>query len=95
MIIRKKILVACGGAIATSTVAANKIRELCKKEGIDADVSQCRVTEIETKKEGVDLIVTTAKVKKDHGVPVIHGVAYISGIGIDKTEQAILDVLKK
>lgn len=42
----KKVLVACGGAVATSTVAANKIRALLKENNIDADVSQCRVSEL-------------------------------------------------
>lgn len=91
----KKVMVACGGAVATSTVAANKIRELAKKEGISVEVTQCRVNELESKKDGIDLIVTTAKVRKDYGVPVIHGVAFISGINIQATEQKILEVLKQ
>lgn len=91
----KRVIVACGGAVATSTVAANRIRELAKKEGIQVEVTQCRINELDSKKDGIDLIVTTAKVKKDYGVPVIHGVAYISGINIEATEQKILDVLKK
>ncbi|WP_207941885.1 PTS system, galactitol-specific IIB component [Enterococcus sp. DIV2402] len=91
---KKRIIVACGGAIATSTVAANRIRELLKANGIDGEVKQTRITELEAEKDGADLIVTTAKVKKDFGVPTIHGVAFISGIGIDKLEQQILDVLK-
>lgn len=92
---KKRVIVACGGAIATSTVAANKIRELMKANGIDGEVKQTRITELEAEKEGADLIVTTAKVKKEFGVPLIHGVAFISGIGIDKLEQQILAVLKK
>ena len=40
----KKILVACGGAVATSTVAAEHVRGLCKANGIDADVQQCRIS---------------------------------------------------
>lgn len=91
----KKVIVACGGAVATSTVAANKIRELAKREGIPVEVSQCRVNELESKKDGIDLIVTTAKVKKDYGVPVIHGVAFVSGVNIAATEEKILDVLRK
>jgi PTS system galactitol-specific IIB component len=91
---KKRIIVACGGAIATSTVAANRIRELLKANGIDGEVKQTRITELEAEKDGADLIVTTAKFKKDFGVPTIHGVAFISGIGIDKLEQQILDVLK-
>lgn len=89
----KKILVACGGAVATSTVAANKIKELLKDNNIEADVQQCRVSELSSKAADTDLIVTTAKVDRDYGVPVIHGIAYISGVGIEKTNQQILDNL--
>lgn len=91
---KKRIIVACGGAIATSTVAANRIRELLKTNGINGEVKQTRITELDAEKDGADLIVTTAKVKKDYGVPTIHGVAFISGIGIEKLEQQILDALK-
>lgn len=91
---KKKVLVACGGAVATSTVAAEKIRDLLKREGIDADVSQVRISELQSNKAGADLIVTTAKVRRDYGVPVIHGVSFVSGINQEKTEQEILDVLK-
>lgn len=90
----KKVLVACGGAVATSTVAANKIKDLLKKEDIQADVQQCRVSELSSKAQNVDLIVTTAKVDRDYGVPVIHGIAFISGVGIDKTNEQIIDALK-
>lgn len=92
---KKKVVVACGGAIATSTVAANKIKELLKDNGIDAEVKQTRISELSAEKDGADLIVTTGKVKKDYGVPLIHGVAFISGVGLEKTEQQILDVLKE
>ncbi|MBF7025336.1 PTS galactitol transporter subunit IIB [Staphylococcus kloosii] len=90
----KKVLVACGGAVATSTVAANKIKSLLKDNNIDASVEQCRVNELSSKANNVDLIVTTAKVDRQYDVPVIHGIAYISGVGIDKTNEEILDVLK-
>lgn len=86
----KKVLVACGGAVATSTVAANKIKGILNDNNIEANVEQCRVSELSSKASGADLIVTTAKVERDYGVPVIHGVAFISGVGIDKTKQQIL-----
>ena len=89
----KKILVACGGAVATSTIAAERIRDLCKRNGIAADVQQCRIPELVARAPGTDLIVTTAKVTKDYGVPVIHGVAFISGVNIEATEAKILAVL--
>lgn len=90
----KKILVACGGAVATSTIAAERIRELCKENNIAADVQQCRIPELVAQAPGTDLIVTTAKVTKDYGVPVIHGVAFVSGVNVEATEEKILDVLR-
>ena len=89
----KKVLVACGGAVATSTVAANKIKGILKDNKIDASVEQCRVSELASKASGADLIVTTARVDRDYGVPVVHGVAFISGVGIDKTKKQIIDHL--
>ncbi|NLV77145.1 MAG: PTS galactitol transporter subunit IIB [Tissierellia bacterium] len=91
---RKRIIVACGGAVATSTVAANKIAELCEREGIDSEFIQCRVSEINSNKYGADLIVTTARVKKDYGVPLVNGMAFISGVGVELTEDKILSYLK-
>jgi len=92
---KKTILVACGGAVATSTVAADKINNLMDRENIDADVRQMRISELESNKDDADLIVTTAKVKKDYGVPVIHGVNFITGINQEKAEQEILNELEK
>lgn len=91
---RKKVIVACGGAVATSTIAANKVVDLCGKNGIDVEICQIRISEIESYLEGADLIVTTSKVKRDYGVPLLTGMPFISGVGVEKTEQAILEVLK-
>lgn len=90
----KKIIVACGGAVATSTIAAEKIKELCKAAGITLEIVQCRVSEIGSFLEGIDLIVTTSKVKKDYGIPLVHATAFISGIGVEKVEEAIMGYLK-
>jgi PTS system galactitol-specific IIB component len=89
----KKILVACGGAVATSTVAAEHVRDLLKEHNIAADVQQCRISELAGRAAGADLIVTTAKVSRDYGTPVIHGIAFISGIGAEKTDAKILEIL--
>ena len=91
---KKKVIVACGGAVATSTIAANKVVELCKKNGIDVEICQVRINEIESNLPGTSLIVTTSKVKRDYGVPLITGMPFISGVGVEKTETAILKVLQ-
>lgn len=84
----------CGGVVATSTIAANKVVELCKKNGIDVEICQIQILEIESNLSGAVLIVPTSKVKRDYGIPVITGMPFISGVGVEKTEAAILKVLQ-
>lgn len=92
---KKRIIVACGGAVATSTVAAAAIEELCKESGVDAEICQMRISEIATSLTGAVLIVTTTRVKSDYGIPLLSGMPFITGIGVEKTKQAILEVLQK
>lgn len=35
---KRKIIVACGGAVATSTMAAEEIKELCEAHHIELDL---------------------------------------------------------
>lgn len=90
----KKIIVACGGAVATSTVAADAIRDLCKNNGIQADVVQMRVIEIANNLNGVDLVVTTMHIKPNFDVPYVNGMAFLTGINKEATEEKILSYLK-
>lgn len=92
---KKKVIVACGGAVATSTIAANKVKELGAKNGIDVDICQCRISEIPSNLDGACLIVPTSKVKRDYGIPLITGMPFISGVGVEKTEKKILKVLQE
>lgn len=92
---KRKVIVACGGAVATSTIAANKVRELGKKNGFDIDICQCRISEIGSNLDGACLIVPTSRVKRDYGIPLITGMPFISGVGTKKTEDAILKVLRE
>lgn len=89
----KKVIVACGGAVATSTIAAQKIKELIEREGIDAVVEQVRINEIPSSLPA-DLIVPTSRFEEDYGVPIITGTGFISGLGEEELEQEILEVLQ-
>jgi PTS system galactitol-specific IIB component len=92
---RKKVIVACGGAVATSTVAAAKVAELCREAGVDIEIVQCRVSEIAIHAGGASLIVATSKVPRDYGVPFVSGIPFISGMGVDKANEDILEALKE
>ena len=89
----KRILIVCGTAIATSTVVAYKVGELLKKHGIKADVSRALTAAAKTASKNADLIIATTQVPTVD-VPVLSGIPYITGIGIDKLEKEIIEKLK-
>ena len=89
----KKILVACGTAIATSTVVARKIEEKLSERGIKVFIDQCKASEVPSKVEGYDLVVTTTSVSDTGGVPVIQTLSFITGIGIDEDIKKIISAL--
>lgn len=92
---KKKIVIACGTGIATSTVVADKIADLCKREGIDALISQCKVTELGSYVDGADLIVSTTILGNKYDVPTINGLPFITGIGEEETLKKVAEELKK
>lgn len=92
---KKKIIVACGGAVATSTLAAEEIKELCNENNIELDLVQCRINEINTFIDDVDLICTTAKMDQTFSdIPIVHGMPFVSGVGIEQLKAKILSILK-
>lgn len=88
------VLVACGAGIATSTVVCQKVENLIKDNNINAEVVQCKIAEVKSKQEGADLIVSTTILPTTYEIPAIIATAYITGIGMDKLDQKILDHLK-
>ena len=82
----------CGTAIATSTMVAMKVEDMLKKNGINAEVRRCMTSEAKTASKDVDLIVATTQVP-DVEVPVIDGIPFITGIGVEAIEQKIIDAL--
>ncbi len=87
----KRILVACGTAIATSTVVAKSIEEEMYKRGIKVVTRQCKASEVKGLCEGYDLIVTTTPLPKDLPVPMIQTLAFLTGIG----KEDVLNQIQK
>ena len=90
----KRILVACGTAIATSTVVARGIEEALKERGIDVTTRQCKAAEVKSLVSDADLIVTTTPVPSNLGVPVIQTLAFLTGIGKEEVIEQIIEALK-
>lgn len=88
----KRVIVACGTGIATSTVVCVKIKEALAKANVQADVVQCKVAEIDSKIGDADLVVTTTDYTSDK-VPVIRALSFLTGMGVEEDIQKILEIL--
>ena len=88
-----KIVVACGTAIATSTHVAIKIKELYGFSTHVLPTILCRVTEVPSLAPDADLIIATAQVPFDINVPVVDGIPFLTGIGIEEVTNKIETIL--
>ncbi|CAI9388224.1 PTS sugar transporter subunit IIB [Niallia sp. JL1B1071] len=91
----KKILIACGAGIATSTVALNKLQDALKERGLLNQVTlhQTTVAELASKANEYDLIVTTTNFTKELNIPVVKGLSFITNVGKEKTIEEVITKL--
>ena len=89
----KKIIVACGSGIATSTVALSKIQTGLESKGKLKDIQfvKTSLSELPSLVEGATVIVTTAQGGDGFGVPVVSGLGLITGLGVDKVIDEIIE----
>ncbi|MGX7211225.1 PTS sugar transporter subunit IIB [Enterococcus innesii] len=91
----KRILIACGNGIATSTVVASKVKDYLNENGIEVSTTQTKLMEVPSKVHDYDLLVTTGQFEGQTGeVPVVKGMPILTGIGSEQTMEEILNYLK-
>ena len=74
---KKKILVACGAGVCTSTVALQKLQAKLEEEGLKDQVTygQCSVADLPMNAGSYDVVVTTSRVQGNYGTPVVFGLS--------------------
>ncbi|MBC9706834.1 PTS sugar transporter subunit IIB [Enterococcus durans] len=90
----KNLLFVCATGIATSTAVAEKVMGFLKERGLtDVNYSQTNVASVQSNSDNADLIVSTLKIPYELDVPVINGLALITGINEDKVLNSIYSEL--
>lgn len=92
---QKTILFACGTGVATSTAVNATVTEAMKARGLTFNAMQCKATEVASMADGVDLIVSTTPISASVTVPIVKGLAFLTGIGKDKALDDIEAELRK
>ena len=89
----KKVLVICGTGVATSTMVATTIKDRCAAAGIEVTVSQGKVMDLLSGNPDVDVIVATTSVPETVTVPVVAGLPFLTGMGIDAAMDEVVSHL--
>ena len=79
-----KLMVACGSGIATSTHAASMVQEYMEERHIPVSIMTCSVQDLANRLSGCDVILSTAQVSFESGLPVFNGVPLLTGVGDDE-----------
>ena len=95
--IMKKILLACASGIATSTAVNHKLSKILDEKGYKGQyrISQCKIQETFGQAENYDFCIATTKISGEVKCPVILGVAFLTGIGLDKVVDQVIELMEK
>lgn len=92
----KKIITACGSGVATSSTIAKKVERLLAQKGVKNPVEAINISDLGRRVKDADIYICIAPAKQeDFPIPVINGMAFLTGIGQDKELQKLIDLIKK
>ncbi len=92
----KNVIVCCHAAMASSSVIEACLKQFLEKNNIEATVRKAMTLEMDSilATEKVDLIVPNGVYRTDK-CPVVSGMPYLTGMGVEKMEAKMLDILTK
>ena len=93
----KKILLACASGIATSTAVNHKLSKILDEKGYQDQyrITQCKIQEVFGLAAEHDFCVATTKISGELKCPVILGIAFLTGIGMDKVVAQVVEHMEK
>lgn len=97
----KRLVVACGSGVATSTTIAEKIKTRFENDNIDCNVEAVDYKSILSELPSADIYVYIAKPDDDVlktaeslGVKVFPGIPFLTSMGIDDVYKKIVEATK-
>lgn len=88
-----RIIVACGSGVATSTLAAQDIKAVAEELGIPFSIDKTSMTQLPSKVDQADLILTTNNFNGDLGKPQMSVMGFVTGLKKDKLKKDLSEKL--
>lgn len=91
----KKILLACGSGIATSTAVNAKISKILDENGYRGKykITQCKISEALSKSGNYDFLISTTMAPKELKCPFVSGVCFLTGVNMQKSIDMIFELM--
>lgn len=91
------ILAVCGSGVVCSSMIGTRVDDIMESLGATANVTGLLPNSVESYVErgGIDFIITTSPIPGNITVPVVNGVALLSGFGEDECIEEIKKVAKE
>jgi len=91
------VLAVCGSGVVSSSMIAQKIKDILSSFAVDLDVIELLPTSVEeyVQRGNIDFIVTTSPIPGDIKVPIIKGIALMTGFGEDTVVEEIMSTAQE
>ncbi|MFC0673730.1 PTS sugar transporter subunit IIB [Brachybacterium hainanense] len=90
-----KVIVACGSGVATSQTVASKVNRLLKEAKVDAEVTAVDLKSVDRHLQGAAAYITIVRENTQRTVPVINGIAFLTGMGQDEEFEKLLAAIRQ
>lgn len=93
----KKILVACGSGVATSTAVNAKIKGILDEHGFrnQYKITQCKVSEAAAQSASFDFLISTTQKPSNLHCDFVSGVPFLTGVNLKPTVDKIIELMNK
>ncbi|MED3553478.1 PTS sugar transporter subunit IIB [Cytobacillus praedii] len=91
---KKRIVVACGAGLATSTMILQKVEEFVKELGVSCSITQSQIYELDFYDGEADLFITSMKLDQSkYKTPIVVGTPFLIGLNEDVLKEQIKQIL--
>ncbi len=90
-----RIVVSCGSGVATSEMVAAKLRRLLAEKNVEAEVVAVDVAHVEEALEGAAAYIPVVSTEVSRDVPIVSGVAFLTGMNQDKELDRLIEAISR
>lgn len=90
-----RVIVACGSGVATSQTVASKVKRMLEEKKVSADVQVINLREVDRYIDGSAAYISIVKNTKEYPIPVINGLAFLTGVGKDGEFKKLLKAIEE